>query len=238
LHCAALRGIDYRSPVLGGPGVGEADVWFKAVAWHENSCELTDHVQLVALLLAAHADPNAKDAFDRAPLIFAAIGGRVEIARMLIEAGADPRASFRVVDRDCPGRTSTALHCAAGLGFLAMVDVLLEFGADSLALSIGGVGDGLRPIGLAARSGWWEIVARLRSAEKEALRQTNCPTERPTDEERVNPGQNGVVDAPVVAIGSRAAQTSPLTRLSQVRSWEVIAALVALLLLFVCLTFG
>lgn len=80
----------------------------------------------VSAALAAGADASAPDGeFRMPPLWFAALEGDAASARLLLDAGADPRA----VGSD--GRTP--LHVAAFAGRRAVAEVLLEAGADPLA---------------------------------------------------------------------------------------------------------
>eukprot|EP00976_Prorocentrum_cordatum_P114130 1195808-Prorocentrum_minimum.AAC.1 len=68
----------------------------------------------------AGADPRARSASGATPLHFAAVAGRVEVVRALVEAGgADPHAE------DVEGGT-TPLHWAAGAGHRDVVRVLVS----------------------------------------------------------------------------------------------------------------
>lgn len=81
------------------------------------------HERVVARLLAAGADPNARtrSRADTSPLMEAVRDGHVEIARILLEVGA------RVNDRDRYG--DTALNRAVAAGQIAVVRLLMEHGA-------------------------------------------------------------------------------------------------------------
>jgi len=93
--------------------------------------ELTDAAQLGDLALVEQALQNGADVNDNSgrgaqtPLHKAAIGGHVDVARVLLDAGADIRAT------DFSGYTP--LHRACDNGHLDVVRVLLEAGADGHA---------------------------------------------------------------------------------------------------------
>jgi ankyrin repeat protein len=61
-------------------------------------------LELVGTLLAAGADPNARDKFENTPLALAALNGSCEQMQLLLKHGADPNA----VDK----YGETALHRA------------------------------------------------------------------------------------------------------------------------------
>jgi hypothetical protein len=77
----------------------------------------------IEALLAEGEDANATDPeFRQPPLTLAALLGRTEIARLLIDAGADVNQT--------DGGGYTALHSAAFLGQLPVAELLLARGAD------------------------------------------------------------------------------------------------------------
>ena len=80
--------------------------------------------EIADLLLKAGADLNARDDAGFTPLQDAALAGKVDAVRMLLEHGADINAG----DRDSG---ATALYMAATMGREDVVMVLLEKGADS-----------------------------------------------------------------------------------------------------------
>ena len=82
------------------------------------------HVSEVSKLLASGADANARDGMGSTPLIDAAWSGNVEIARVLLEHGADVNATHREAG-------STALEYAVLTGQTAVVKLLLGAGADT-----------------------------------------------------------------------------------------------------------
>ncbi len=117
-------------------------------------------------LLALGLDPDGERLrplpFDRvpgneglrrdSPLLRAALQGRVEAARLLLEAGADP---------DLPGLAGrTPLLAAAARGDAAMVRLLLEAGADPEQAGARGE----RPLHLAAAHGHLEVARLLLEA--------------------------------------------------------------------------
>ena len=84
---------------------------------------ILDRLQVVQILLDAHADVNARDRAGWTPLIhFAASNGNLELGNALIRADADINA------RDKNG--TTALIAAAAKGNLDFVKVLVDAGAD------------------------------------------------------------------------------------------------------------
>ncbi|HEV3083500.1 MAG TPA: ankyrin repeat domain-containing protein [Gemmataceae bacterium] len=72
--------------------------------------------------LAAGADPNARDQWQRTPLHWAAANGHTELARLLIEKGADPTAMDKW--------QNTPLHWAAAKGHTDIVKLLEEAARD------------------------------------------------------------------------------------------------------------
>jgi ankyrin repeat protein len=85
------------------------------------------HRGIVALLLQKGAMTDAKDKLGRTPLVtFAATGGSdIEIARMLLAAGADPNIESAKAD-DSP----TALQYAAETGNIELAEMLIAAHAD------------------------------------------------------------------------------------------------------------
>lgn len=91
----------------------------RMAAWH-------GRVEAIGLLLAAGVDVNVRTAKSKnTPLQSAARGGRHDAALALLAAGADVNIGNRI------GRT--ALHRAAQYADAAMIDLLLDAGADPLA---------------------------------------------------------------------------------------------------------
>jgi ankyrin repeat protein len=84
---------------------------------------LNENMEAIKQHIAAGSDINAKDPFGgSSPLITAALFGKTEMAKVLIEAGAD--VNFQNNDE------STALHIAAFFCRPDVVKLLLENGAD------------------------------------------------------------------------------------------------------------
>lgn len=110
------------------------------------------HTDIVALLLDQGADPNhaSHNVQEVAPLHSAAAGRHLEIARMLINRGAD------VLARQAG--EFTPLHSAAQNGQIELVELLLEHGADTQATSA----RGQTPLDLAHDKGHTAVVERLR----------------------------------------------------------------------------
>src|SRR5690606_1223799 len=93
---------------------------------------------LAALQSARAADPNAAErSYGHTALMWAAAAGHVDVARLLLDAGASANARSTAGD--------TPLHFAAAGGDAALIDLLLERGADPGAVNAGG----RRPIDVA-----------------------------------------------------------------------------------------
>jgi len=98
---------------IGEKGASKGDIW---------SAAGTGDTEAIKRHLATGTDPNGMDpGLGITPLHWAAIFGRSEAARMLIEGGADVNAKGR--------DESTALHASAFLGHTDIVELLLENGA-------------------------------------------------------------------------------------------------------------
>jgi ankyrin repeat protein len=112
---------------------------------------LGDTARVAALL---SADPGLVEAYSGdsfTGLGLAAFFGHAEVARLLLDAGADPsRAS-----RNALG--VTPLHSACAAGHAALVDLLLDRGADANLLEP----TAMAPLHTAAGNGRSAIVARL-----------------------------------------------------------------------------
>lgn len=105
------------------------------------------------VLTLLNEDPtlvNATGAHDIPVLFHAAVGGHLDLVRMLIERGADVNGG-----RD----RNTALHGAAGFGQLEIARYLLDQGADFTALDH----EGRTPLDVAEDTGHDAIVDLLRS---------------------------------------------------------------------------
>jgi ankyrin repeat protein len=86
-------------------------------------------------------------------LVFASLCGRLEVVRLLLDRGIN-------IDATPPGShwTATALHAAAGQGQLAVVELLIERGADQ---SIKDVRYQSTPLGWATHMGRDQVIAAL-----------------------------------------------------------------------------
>ena len=109
------------------------------------------HAEIVAALLAAGADPHARDAAGRTAWLEAARAERPGALEHLLAAGADPGAC------DDLGRNALWLAAAAEQPSLALVRRLLEAGVDPGQADV----EGRRPADVAAAAGRWSIVALL-----------------------------------------------------------------------------
>jgi ankyrin repeat protein len=108
---------------------------------------------VVAVLLAAGADPNRADSDCRdRPLHTAAGAGHVRIVRRLLLAGADPNVWARGM--------GTPLHLAASYGHLHCARALVRAGADAALRDA----EGKRAIDYARRYRQAEVVGFLRDA--------------------------------------------------------------------------
>lgn len=110
-----------------------------------------DRPEVVRLLLAGGADPNAVAAGTIAlrPLHSAVAARSADIVTMLLDAGADPNVQ--------QAGGYTPLHAAARHGDLAIVDLLLDAGADSVLAD----DQGTTAAGHAAEGGYPKLAERL-----------------------------------------------------------------------------
>ena len=113
------------------------------------------HNAAVDLLLAKGAEVNSpsRNAMRVTPLHSAAAAGRLEIARSLLEHGADTNAR--------EAGDFTALHAAAQNGQVEMVELLLSYGATVDAHNE----DGKTAIDFALEKGYTRIVNLLKRGE-------------------------------------------------------------------------
>ena len=118
-------------------------------ALHEAA--LAGHADIVAALLAAGADPQARDGAGRTPWLEAARALRSGVVEQLAGAGIDMAA------RDAGGRNALALAAGAEQASLALVRRLLDLGVDPALADQ----EGRRPVDVAAGQGRWAIVAAL-----------------------------------------------------------------------------
>ena len=116
-------------------------------------------LEAVRSLLDGGADVNAALGDGMTGLHWAAKHGDVEMAAMLLDAGANPEAVTRI-------GAHTPLHVASAAGHASVVSALVEAGADVSAATT----TGATPLHFAAASGSAEAVARLiaRGADPDA----------------------------------------------------------------------
>jgi ankyrin repeat protein len=86
------------------------------------------YVQILKSLVQAGADVNSATSGVPPLTVAAAYGGDVEMVKLLLELGADPKARS-------DSRLATALHAAAGYGHVEIARILLDAGADVNALA-------------------------------------------------------------------------------------------------------
>lgn len=110
---ALLTGMDVEEPEMWGMGVrikGRSPLTIAAG---------NGDTKMARLLLEWGADVNRKDSNGDYPLFHAAWCGHPAMVKLLLEAGADPAAV---------GNDGSALHIAAGMGHLDVMDLLLAEG--------------------------------------------------------------------------------------------------------------
>lgn len=115
-----------------------------------DACFLSGNLDMVKLLVSEGADVNALSTQGDSALCLVADKGDMQIARFLLENGADPNI-IPVGDNDSP------LNWAAYRGNLSMVILLVKHGADVNLMD----SRGWRPLGLAASRGYIEVVRFL-----------------------------------------------------------------------------
>ncbi len=138
--------------------------WTKTSSWPSyvpllNSLAETGKIDGVKLLLEHNVDVNLGNKVGETPLHVAAINGHTQIARLLVEHGADVSAR-----RDyCNWRsgncvpTDTPLHEAAKRGHRQIASLLIEYGADVNAKDV----TGETPLYNAAEEGQAKVVRFL-----------------------------------------------------------------------------
>lgn len=96
-----------------------------------HSAVLADNIEVVKQHIAGGTDINSKDPFGgSSPLTSAAVFGKTEIAKILLEAGADVNLTNN--------EGSTALHSAAFFCHTDIVQLLLDYDADKSIKNIYG----------------------------------------------------------------------------------------------------
>jgi ankyrin repeat protein len=158
LKLLLARGANPNTPAYNG---------HSAVGLYAYECEPA----AVKLLLAYGADPNQpRESSGETPLHIAVVKdrpGRLECVRQLLRAGADPNRRAKVgpkADREGADkvRGETALHVAAQRGDAALIQVLLEAGADPTIRDA----DDQTPLDIASKSGNQAAAAPLRRAQR------------------------------------------------------------------------
>ena len=139
-------------------------------ALHEAA--LAGHADIVAALLAAGADPQARDAAGRTPWLEAARALRGGVIEHLAAQKID------VAAIDAEGRNALVLAAGAEQASLALVRRLLELGVDPAQADHGG----RRAIDIAAGSGRWSIVSALDPAYPLPAAVAEAAVEHPVDE--------------------------------------------------------
>jgi hypothetical protein len=112
-------------------------------------------------LIAEGADVNAKDGYGSIPLHFAVEQGNLDVARLLLDRGANVNAkSGAPLAGPITGRTP--LHIAVAQGNFEITRLLLDRGADINAKD----GRGSTPLSLATGGGNGKIIRLLRESQK------------------------------------------------------------------------
>ncbi len=114
-------------------------------------------LEVVDLLIQAEVEVNGRDPYGTTALMAAAEAGHLEVAKFLIDKGADP-------NRGAPGSWETPLMLATVQGRDNMVQYLIDAGA---AVGFQDEDSGVTPLMMAAVEGHQEIAAKLISAGAE-----------------------------------------------------------------------
>lgn len=127
----ALAACETRQANASGEKEGSSTKEVKAPSMDIHSATVIGDLEAIQQHIQAGTDLDAREpALGSSALISAAVFGKTDIARALIEAGADVNLQNN--------EGSTALHSAAFLGRLEIVEMLLENGADKELLNIYG----------------------------------------------------------------------------------------------------
>jgi RNA polymerase sigma factor (sigma-70 family) len=118
------------------------------------------HVETLELLIARGGDVNAvsKHAMKVTPIHSALFGRRLEAAKVLLAAGAD--LTIKRGGRGWPRAGWTALHYAAGFGFVELAEAFIGRGADPQAQD----DEGKTPLQVAVEAGHVEVAELLRKS--------------------------------------------------------------------------
>ncbi|HUT61814.1 MAG TPA: ankyrin repeat domain-containing protein [Phycisphaerae bacterium] len=153
LHAAALGGQKRMVEFLLKSGArAEAKGRYGRKALH-----LARTSDVARLLVASGTDVDSRDSYGYTPLRYASSSGNREVALLLLAEGAD-------VNAQPGGGERSALHFAVQGGHAALVELLLNHGADIEAKQeFSSDADGVTPLLLAAGKGNVEIVKLLLS---------------------------------------------------------------------------
>ena len=145
-HIATLRAmLRYRSPEQRNQSAPPPDVNCRtSIGWTPLFIAAWNgHEAVCRMLLAAGADPRARDHNDWTPLMVAVSGNQLGIVGLLLEVGKIRPQHVRA------RRGWTPLHIAAEQGSIEMIRLLLQHGADPSAAN----GEGWTPLHAAAKFG-------------------------------------------------------------------------------------
>lgn len=149
---------------------GAKKVFDQTSFWHDKMCEnrasqvlfeaaVSGDAQRGMTALIAHGNPNTCNAEGATPLMMAAMGGHLEVARLLVTSGAK-------VNITPQAHGMTPLSLASSLGFMEVVNLLLGWRAD---LSVGRLtkvplnrgASAAEPLSRAAAAGKLEVCGLL-----------------------------------------------------------------------------
>ena len=143
-----------------GASVNMTDTVTQSPVTAIHSCATFGHVEIAKFLIEMGSTVSAVDSLGGGPLldVVTGINPKEEMVKLLVEAGADMKASW------APGRT--VLHDAVLTGNVGMVQCLLDLGADPNAASRAGT----RPMDLASPDSNGQTIRRLLEAKQNEIR--------------------------------------------------------------------
>ena len=127
-----------------------------------HACTRSGCTEVVQLLLAHQANPEAKTSDGATPLFAATFNGYQEIIAMLLKAGADPNQAKYT--------GATPLYVAAQNGYQAIIELLLKAGADPGQAR---TSDGSTPLYIVAFNGHQTVAKLLLKAGADPNQATN-----------------------------------------------------------------